>query len=50
MKIFYYRKTQIGIGFAIWESGAEIFLPYLMIRLMYKSNKFLRLIIRWGKK
>ena len=46
MKVFVYWKTQVGIGFAVWESGAEIFLPYIMIRLMYKGNNLLRMILR----
>jgi len=46
MRVFPYWGTQIGLGFAIWETGAEIFLPYIMIRLMYNSNRFLRVILR----
>uniref|UniRef100_A0A6M3JJ23 Uncharacterized protein n=1 Tax=viral metagenome TaxID=1070528 RepID=A0A6M3JJ23_9ZZZZ len=46
MRVFIYWGTQIGFGFAIWEAGAEIFLPYIMVRLVYKGNKFLRVILR----
>ena len=46
MRVFPYVRTQFGFGFAIWETGAEVFLPYLMLRFMYKSNRFLRLLCR----
>lgn len=46
MKICPYWGTQVGLGFAIWETGAEVFLPYLMIRFMYQSNRFLRIVLR----
>jgi len=47
---FIYWKTQVGFGFAIWETGAEIFLPYIMIRLMYEPRgwkaRLLRIVLR----
>jgi len=46
VKVFPYWGTQIGFGFAIWETGAEIFLPYIMLRLMYRSNRWLRILLR----
>jgi len=43
MKVSIAYKTQIGLGFAIWERGAEVFLPYLMIYFWYKPNR----VIGW---
>ena len=46
IKVFFYWKTQIGLGLAVWETGAEIFLPYLMIRIMFKDRRVHRLLRR----